>query len=596
MRRVFPVVFLLIMIALFAAVAQAQGQTINVGDTVEGRLTDAAPRAEYTLTLAGPTDLEITLTSQDFDAYLVILDSAGSEIASDDDGAGQLNSLIVTTLDAGTYTLIATSLREYASGGSVYAIGDFTLSVQGEGGTGPIPTPTLAPTDQGGTPVPTPTSGPTEPAITQTPVPVEGQAIEYGQLVEGRLDQSTLTQEWAFEASAGDLITISMASEDFDTYLFLIDSEGSEVAFDDDSGGNLNSLIGPYNIPADGEYTIVANSYSNVVGAGPVEGGYTLIVSVVEAVELEVGTEIVDTLDEETPFQAYTFEGEAGELISVSLIDETFSVYVSLSGPDLAEQQTFGGTSTLGPVTLAESGTYTVSVGSYTPSIPSDYTLLVTRVVPLEIVYGFQERTSFEEGSPRYYNFEGQEGDVVGARVLSSGNVDTQIRLLDPDGFELAFDDDSGPDFDPEISGVVLPEDGIYSIVVSPYIPGDDGSFAFELLTTSALSLDDGPQTVRLSDKEFVGRLVFEGVAGETVRLTARSLTPTLGEPRIIVEQDQALLAANNLGTVSRLILEFVVPADGRVNVTVEDFNGYAAVVELTLERVPAEGTEEEGS
>ena len=55
--------------------------------------------------------LTIQLTSEDFDALLILLSPDGTAIAEDDDGAGGTNSQIVITVPStGTYTLIATSV------------------------------------------------------------------------------------------------------------------------------------------------------------------------------------------------------------------------------------------------------------------------------------------------------------------------------------------------------------------------------------------------------------------------------------------------------------------------------------------------------
>jgi hypothetical protein len=59
------------------------------------------------LTLAAPTPVRIDLTSEEFDAYLLVTDDAGNVVAEDDDGGDGFNSRIVATLPAGTYTVWA---------------------------------------------------------------------------------------------------------------------------------------------------------------------------------------------------------------------------------------------------------------------------------------------------------------------------------------------------------------------------------------------------------------------------------------------------------------------------------------------------------
>jgi glutathione peroxidase-family protein len=69
----------------------------------------------------------------------------------------------------------------------------------------------------------------------------------------------------------GLLYQIDMVSNQFDSYLFLEDKAGNQLAEDDDGGGNLNARI-MFNCPKDGEYRVVCTCFQDAVGA------YTLTV------------------------------------------------------------------------------------------------------------------------------------------------------------------------------------------------------------------------------------------------------------------------------------------------------------------------------
>jgi len=59
----------------------------------------------------------ITLDSNQFDAYLIILDDSGREIACDDDSGGNLNARIVLSAPyTGTYQIVATTYRQGETG------------------------------------------------------------------------------------------------------------------------------------------------------------------------------------------------------------------------------------------------------------------------------------------------------------------------------------------------------------------------------------------------------------------------------------------------------------------------------------------------
>ena len=74
-----------------------------------------------------------------------------------------------------------------------------------------------------------------------------------------------MRDEYSFEGESGQTVTITMASEEFDTLLILLDPEGEEIAVNDDYGGTLNSTI-VTTLPASGAYTVLAGSYSGQGG------------------------------------------------------------------------------------------------------------------------------------------------------------------------------------------------------------------------------------------------------------------------------------------------------------------------------------------
>jgi tetratricopeptide (TPR) repeat protein len=76
---------------------------------------------------------------------------------------------------------------------------------------------------------------------------------------------------YTFEGTAGQVMTITLASEDFDPVLSLMGPGEAEIASNDDFGGTLNSTI-IFELPEDGTYTVVARSFS---GQG---GDYDLVV------------------------------------------------------------------------------------------------------------------------------------------------------------------------------------------------------------------------------------------------------------------------------------------------------------------------------
>jgi hypothetical protein len=181
----------------------------------------------------------------------------------------------------------------------------------------------------------------------------------------------------------------------------------------------------------------------------------------------------------------------------------------------------------------------------------------------------------------------GRAGDLVSITVKSAGDVDTAVRLFDSTGALIAEDDDSGAGFDPELFGVALPADGDYSIVLYTLSPAAQSSVEITLTGTGGSSLERGTVSVTLSDKLAPQSLTFTATAGETIRLTITSVSQVGGDPVIQVQQNGATLASNTVGQNLRMSFEFVVPADGRVDVKIIRDAGAYGVIDLSIERLP---------
>lgn len=664
---------------------------IELGEAINGSLTTSDFQRLYTFEADAETFVTIRLESEDFDTYMVLLDSDNTVIAEDDDGGGELNSLIELALpQTDTYTIIATSLRAFRSDGGIAAEGDFTLRLNADDAPAPEPMPQervdggtirynetvrgeigddfqpvaytfeasagdvvtvtassadfdaylflerdgdpLIRDDDGGgdsdaqisdfalpgagtytivvdsfgnvinvepgsgaftltlvsgdDPIePTP-----EPRATDEPrpeMPGEEGDLSYGQTIDATLTEQARTREYTFTGQAGDIVTIDMRSFTIDTYLTLLDTEGNIILEDDDSGGDLNARIGPFELTDDGTYTVEANSYSNVFSDLPTAGEFSLRIERVAVEAVDVTEEIIGELNSDLPFTVYRFEGTSGDVVTVSLDTESFAVFARITGAGGAiDQQSFGGSQLIGPIVLPEDGGYIVTVSSYDTFEPMPFSLDIDRVVPERIDYDTQATSSFGDDAAKVYTFTASAGDVINVLVSSETGVDTSLALSTPDGTVIASDDDSGEGFNPELNRILLPEDGDYAIVVQPYIPGDVGSITLELQNNGVMSINEDIQVVRISDKQGAGSVVFDGSAGETVRLNARPLTETGAEPIIIVTQNGVELARNTVGQVERLILEFTVPEDGPVNVRVEELYSFNAIIEFALERV----------
>ena len=72
-----------------------------------------------------PGSLHIEMDSDSLDAYLELLDDKGNVVDIDDDSGGGTNALLTTTVEAGTYYVVA---KPFVDKG--YVMGSYVLTVQ----------------------------------------------------------------------------------------------------------------------------------------------------------------------------------------------------------------------------------------------------------------------------------------------------------------------------------------------------------------------------------------------------------------------------------------------------------------------------------
>ena len=174
------------------------------------------------------------MSSSAFDAYLYLVSPSGSVAAQDDDGGDGRNSRISFTLpSSGNWKIEVTSYGKRATG--AYSLSLAGCSGSGGGGGGSCQAQTIS-------------------------CPVSGSAnLSSSDCSQGNRP-NRFSDIYQFSGSAGQTVTINMASSAFDTYLYLISPAGSVAAEDDDSGGEGNSRI-RFTLPSSGNWKIEATSY-----------------------------------------------------------------------------------------------------------------------------------------------------------------------------------------------------------------------------------------------------------------------------------------------------------------------------------------------
>jgi len=225
-----------------AQVAPA-ARPITVGQSVAGELNsnDAQRRSgkfEDVYTIQGHRGerVQIDLTSDAFDSYLVVTGPEGFNLANDDqDGGNTLNSRIVLQFPVdGAYRISATTFRS--------------------GETGAYRLQASAPA-----------------ANVAVTMPVAAQPIAIGAAIDGRLAQGdgrrsdgSFEDRYRFHAQRGQRVTISLTSDKMDTVLRLARPDGTEDVSDDirlpNGETSTNSRLDTV-LAEDGDYVITATSY-----------------------------------------------------------------------------------------------------------------------------------------------------------------------------------------------------------------------------------------------------------------------------------------------------------------------------------------------
>lgn len=425
--------------------------------------------------------------------------------------------------------------------------------------------------------------GTTLPALAQ-----QGTPISIGDTVEGTLTTSQPQMRYTFSGEAGQIVTITLASEDFDAYLTLEDAGGMYVASDDDSAGNRNSRIGPLPLPANGTYTIIAASLY-----GSDTGDYTLTLAAPTIETLTAGAVVEGELTSADLFKTFYFEAEESDSVAVTLRSTDFDAYLemrSASGAFSWSDDDGAGdlNSRIGPLALPEAGLYVITATSLGRTSTGAFTLELAEVQVVSLVLDTPVEASLAAGEPLYFSFEGESGQTVDLRVDSGNTIDTTLTLRGPDGYQIGYNDDF-TGIDPALVATTLTSTGTYTAVVQGRYPDESGPLTVSLAAVQLPSLDDGPQRVRLSDKQSTGQVVFDGAAGETVTL---ALTVESGDklPSYIeVNQGNMSIAYVSGDSLAGLTLTLVLPADGVVLVKLNDYSYSVKIIGVALERAAAE-------
>lgn len=450
-------------------------EPLEFGVPVDGALGNSIPRVLYRFDGLRGEVLNITMraTSGSLDTVLLLLDSSGTVIATNDDSEGTSNSHIegLRVQQSDTFTLIA---GRFGFGlGSTN--GGYTLMLERVGVSS-----------------------------------ASGSALRYGDSIINNITNMAPVLYYSFRAQRGDLINVQMQriSGDLDPVLQVVNSNAFVVAENDDVLGSptLDAAISGLLIEQTGTYIIVATRFGQAAGMS--SGNFVLTLDTAQnsgfgnspqaAVPIQPGDVLDGELTERVFTRYYRFDAVQNDLVTVMMNRTSGSVdsFLAIADANLRELVTDddgggGQNSKIESYLIPADGTYYVvatrferesgttvggyrldfqSLGNAFDGVPED----VQR-----IAYGTTVTGRIDDAAPQLiYAFRGVEGDVLTVSMnRGDGDLDPVLSILNDTQRPLVSNDDGGGGQNARIDRYVIPQTGIYYIRATRY-SGEEGNSA----------------------------------------------------------------------------------------------------------------------
>jgi len=436
-------------------------------------LTDDSIYDVYRFEGRAGEEIALLMTSTELDAYLYLYADDRQVVGSDDDSGGAGDAFLRVSLERdGAYYVVAST---FGAG----EIGDYRLDL----------TRVASIRFDEALPV------------------ASGEVMGVLAAGDATLDDGSYYDLYAFVAPDIERLTVQLASGAFDAFLWLYDEDHNVVASSDDAHGSDAVLF--FAPEAGRRYTIVASSFSP--GA---TGSYALRLSF----ETELSWKDEELLEHEARgvlersdgtwlngslFDLYAFSGTEGASMTVTLCSDAFDAVLHVLGPGFGEvawdDDGGGGSDARATIELPEDGTYRVIATTYARGETGPYVLTLTSddatgvsSVDWEsserIEVGATLRGRLAEGDALWQDgthydlvsFVGRAGDELDI-LLHSQAFDAYLYLFDADYKRIGSDDDSGGGSD-ALLHVVLPADGVYTVVVNSFYGDEVGAYELSIL------------------------------------------------------------------------------------------------------------------
>ena len=381
---------------------------------------------------------------------------------------------------------------------------------------------------------------------------------------------------WVFDGAAGQVVSVAAASDAFDPEAELRSPTGEHLASDDDSGPGVNAFL-VTTLPVTGRYEVRVRAIDGGTGA------YHLAVRTVAEAGVALDTPVTGALDDRSPVGRWTFDGAAGQVVSVAAASGAFDPAVELSLPNGHRLEwDDDSASALAAAMLPVAGPYKVTVRAVDGGAGA-YDLAVRTVAVAEagLALGIPVTGVLDDRVPvGKWAFDGAAGDVVSV-VVASEAFFPEAEVLLPTGGTLTWDNTGAPGANVLLTAT-LPATGRYTVGVRA-VYGGAGPYRLAVATVGETRLTVGtPVTGVLDDRAAVGRWTFDGTAGDavSVAVAAEAFDPTV---ELRLPNGERAAISRSLGNES---LTTTLPVTGRYEVRVRPSSGGTGAYQLAVRTV----------
>ncbi len=425
-------------------------------------------------------------------------------------------------------------------------------------------------------------------------------------IVNGRLDPS-ITDIWTFNGDRGRYATITASpdnNETLDLTLSIIGPSGQTITQLDNGFAGDTELVSDLFLATQGVYLIEVSDFFNE------SGRYTLSLVITDAPLFNDNgrIEIGQTIQSDIPpsgQKIWTFDGIAGELISIVLVPEDpFDAILNFYSPDgtrlVGLDEGFSGDSELlSGYELPVTGEYSIQVRNFTGGV-GRYSLSLNRggedtinfYDAGDLTYGTTKRETLQESEAHAWFFDGKAGDEIDILVTPlDAALDLDIWLLDPDIERLTTQDVFSAG-ESESVNYTLPADGQYLILISEFF-GTVGDYEIQLSANKvdtpvvAGSMEYGNSVAGTLSTDQSVVWYFNGQDGDLIDV---ELTTTEAEGDLILFVQSP--DGNQIRTVDTLgsgdgesLFMFDITENGQWGIVVKEFFGDVMPYTLTISR-----------